>query len=388
MNDIKSLVTLLVLYGALWAANTILAIRNNLKTGYTWDWKVFFNGVVKAGLGAFALTIGAIAISYIPLVFTQAGIAVDEATSKAISQLGILASVGSGVIIYARKFIASTNELFNPNGEIKVDIQPNKDNFNKGTIVLDILDLPTGAKADDATKRSLDEIVGGQGMSVDTTSADAFYSAVIGNGYDVDGYYGWQCWDGFALFTLSAYGKIAPTGNGAARGCWELKRDEIASYGMDLIYNKEDVRKGDWLIFGGTQWGHVGMSYSDNLGGYVKLLGQNQGGNPKNSAGGAAFNVINMSLNQFLGAFRPQKWHTEPAPTPTPTPEPTPQPTPSGEFQVGDIVVPTRLVDYNGTSLKQWDDNYIISEINGDRAVLMARGAIWAAMNTADIRKA
>lgn len=66
-------------------------------------------------------------------------------------------------------------------------------------------------------------------------------------------------------------------------------------------------------------------------------------------------------------------------------PAPTPAP---ATFKVGDVVVPTRLVDYNGTPLVQYDPTYTISEINGDRAVLMARDAVWAAMNTNDIRKA
>lgn len=57
-------------------------------------------------------------------------------------------------------------------------------------------------------------------------------------------------------------------------------------------------------------------------------------------------------------------------------------------FKVGDVVVPTRLVDYNGTPLVQYDPTYTISQINGDRAVLTARGAVWAAMRTSDIRKA
>ena len=60
----------------------------------------------------------------------------------------------------------------------------------------------------------------------------------------------------------------------------------------------------------------------------------------------------------------------------------------TGAFKVGDVVIPTRLVDYNGTPLVQYDPTYTISEINGDRAVLMARGAVWAAMNTKDIRRA
>lgn len=82
-----------------------------------------------------------------------------------------------------------------------------------------------------------------------------------------------------------------------------------------------------------------------------------------------------------------------PAPAPAPTPEPQPAPAPVDEgFKVGDIVVPTRLVDYNGTPLKQYDDTYTITQINGDRAVLSAprngQMVVWAAMNTKDIRKA
>lgn len=71
-----------------------------------------------------------------------------------------------------------------------------------------------------------------------------------------------------------------------------------------------------------------------------------------------------------------------------PSPAPAPAPTPSSGFHVGDTVVPTALVDYNGTPLIQWDPSYVITQIDGDRAVLSARGAIWAAMNTANIRKA
>ncbi len=68
--------------------------------------------------------------------------------------------------------------------------------------------------------------------------------------------------------------------------------------------------------------------------------------------------------------------------------EKTTAPKKSDAFKVGDVVVPTRLVDYYGTPLYQWDPAYTITELNGNRAVLSARGQVWAAMNTADIRKA
>ena len=69
------------------------------------------------------------------------------------------------------------------------------------------------------------------------------------------------------------------------------------------------------------------------------------------------------------------------------------EPTPTKEtFKVGDVVVPTKLVDYNGTRLVQYDANYVITELKGNRAVLAAvrngKKYIWAAMNTDNIKKA
>lgn len=72
-------------------------------------------------------------------------------------------------------------------------------------------------------------------------------------------------------------------------------------------------------------------------------------------------------------------------PTPTPTPAPS---TPKG-FEVGDRVKPTRLVDYDGTSLRAYDSFYTISELKGNRAVLTAprngQPVVWAAMRTEDL---
>ncbi len=90
---------------------------------------------------------------------------------------------------------------------------------------------------------------------------------------------------------------------------------------------------------------------------------------------------------KFLGCIKNPAYNPQPEPTPTPQPEPTPEPV-EPTFAVGDIVVPINLVDYNGTKLVQWDENYKIIELVGDRAVLQARGAVWAAMNTKDIKKA
>lgn len=68
------------------------------------------------------------------------------------------------------------------------------------------------------------------------------------------------------------------------------------------------------------------------------------------------------------------------------------EPTPVKEsFKVGDVVVPIKLVDYDGTDLVQYDATYVITELSGNRAVLCAnRGGklyVWAAMHTDNIKK-
>lgn len=58
-------------------------------------------------------------------------------------------------------------------------------------------------------------------------------------------------------------------------------------------------------------------------------------------------------------------------------------------FKKGDVVVPTSLVDYDGTVLKQWDPTYTVSQYipGSDHVVLEARGTIWASMNIKDVKK-
>lgn len=91
---------------------------------------------------------------------------------------------------------------------------------------------------------------------------------------------------------------------------------------------------------------------------------------------------------EILNGVRIVKWVEDKKEEPKTEPKPEPQPVKAEGFKVGDVVVPTRLVDYTGTRLIQYDPRYIITQINGDRAVLSARGAIWSAMNVKDIRKA
>lgn len=142
---------------------------------------------------------------------------------------------------------------------------------------------------------------------VNVSSPQSFCNEVFGKGYDVDGYYGYQCWDAWALCVWNlCNGASAPTkpGGGGAIDCWNVSRNYYKNLGWQLITDKSQIQYGDWLVFSGGAYGHIGMAVSNNLGNYVKLLGQNQTG----SGNGSPFNIVNFSLNNFVGAFRWPAW--------------------------------------------------------------------------------
>lgn len=153
----------------------------------------------------------------------------------------------------------------------------------------------------------------------------------------------------------------------------------------------EGVRLAGYLKFKKGQYtnlGHVFWAYKKD--GKITI-------NDSESASGArgTYGSIDELLAWF-GAYEPEfigytygidGLHlVEKYEEPKPEPKPQPKPKPEG-IKVGDLVVPTRLVDYTGTPLTQWDDNYTVTELKGDRAVLMARGAVWAAMNVKYLKK-
>ena len=160
----------------------------------------------------------------------------------------------------------------------------------------------------------------------------AWKTAVNGNGYNADGYYGCQCWDLTAEFwhNLGFPAGYPLTGpNHYAEECWNVNRNNNISYGgtvyFDLVYNITDVKQGDVIVWNGTTafpTGHIGFADEDYDGsGYIAVLGQNQGtgGTPPPvfpSDGGSTTNVKRLSVSNFAGAFRYREWtHTPPSPT-------------------------------------------------------------------------
>ena len=427
------------IYGAVVLAYTLLGAWKNINIWKrTWSWKTWLNGVAQyAVLGVAVLTV---LISAYSIVIVAPDWGVQLQNAEQVSTRVIFGILAAGILGMLLKCVGKIAEITGTSKEVVEKLQQSAIDNPTGPVILDVSDLPestSSAQKEANVEKSLVEqavadYLGGRGAVVPTDNWQVFRNAVIGNGYDVDGYYNAQCWDGAALFWLNAVGRSFSTGGtGAARGGWEAARAVNAGSEFDLITDRNAIQAGDWLVFGGSQWGHVGMAVSGNLGGYVRLLGQNQTG----TGNGAPFNEINMNLGNFLGAFRLKRWHSSPAPAPAPQPTPAPArksneeialevrrgdwgngddrknrlaaagydyaaiqaivnasvPAPAAPaapegFDIGDQVVPTALVDYNGTPLTQYDDSYTISEIAGDRAVLTARGQVWAAMNVANLR--
>lgn len=155
-----------------------------------------------------------------------------------------------------------------------------------------------------------------------TDTFDNFKNYVLGKCWNVDGYAGAQCWDLMSLHAMN-YTKdkrvFSTCGTGAARGMWDC-RDVNAGDEYDQVFDKTAIKTGDIIVTGGGTWGHTCEAAGPYNNGYVACLGQNQGGSAC-PGGGSSANIVNLSLNTFLGAFRP-KTYKEPEPTPTPTPTP------------------------------------------------------------------
>lgn len=158
----------------------------------------------------------------------------------------------------------------------------------------------------------------GRGEYHDILSPESYRDAVLGKCIDLDGKLGSQCVDGFADFNFQYTGRwLSTCGTGTARGLWDC-RDYNAGDDYELITDPLKLQSGDWIIFDGGEFGHVGMALGNYNDGYIALLGENQGGTPC-PGGGSAFNIINISLKTFKGAFRPRIYITpEPEPTPIP----------------------------------------------------------------------
>lgn len=170
-------------------------------------------------------------------------------------------------------------------------------------------------------------------QTVAHSTYDEWRNIVNGNGYDVDGSYGSQCWDlaslfwwniGFPMYYPELYNHNAYT-------MWE-RREHNATYNgvtyFDFVYNINDVKRGDIMVFKQTSSntaGHVGFADEDfstwtpsdpNQPYEFPILSQNNGGIP-DPRGGSCTNIHGYDYRLFIGAFRYKDWQQPVPPTPT-----------------------------------------------------------------------
>lgn len=161
--------------------------------------------------------------------------------------------------------------------------------------------------------------------SYDHFRADALDRAAQGLGYDVDGWYGYQCWDlaaelwmHISEFSSGLWPHTGP--NLAAEEIWTVSRVENAGSSFDLITSLSQVKRGDVIVIGNSaisSVGHVAFAdedYSSLSMNWMQLLGQNQV-NPSPDYGHIP-TVTLLNVSNFLGAFRYHAWE-QPSPTPT-----------------------------------------------------------------------
>lgn len=194
--------------------------------------------------------------------------------------------------------------------------------------IKEIENIPTyeevdGGRFEDADTGKTDgeyQDLGATIETFDTTTPEAFMNATLNRCIYANNIYGAQCVSLARSFWFSyANRDVSTCGTGMAKGMMNCAEQNA---GEDFLIfwsdSKSQIQAGDWLIFDGGIYGHVGMSLGPVVNGYVTLLGENQGGIPC-EGGGSATNIINININKLIGFYRPKKYIK-----PTPKPEEAP----------------------------------------------------------------
>lgn len=134
-----------------------------------------------------------------------------------------------------------------------------------------------------------------------------FQNEVLGSGFDIDGYFGWQCWDGYAKYCLWLG---VPFSNcmvsGYVKDLWEQRYNNGI---LDYFDEVENLEGGEVAIFTENEWtpvSHVAVFVADIDGTQGWFLGQNQGGEAGPNGGGV-FNLVAFPYSTlYPTAFRPK----------------------------------------------------------------------------------
>lgn len=234
----------------------------------------------------------------------------------------VAASVFGGMALNAQLKIGVT-----PDKEIEV--QTKVELLDTNSIVLAGEQIPAEIEEENGTTKldynivTIDEVDGGeinddesfsQGSYFPTETPWAFRDATLNKCVIEGNYYGAQCVSLARAFWTNYAGRDFSTcGTGAAKGAWNCAAANAGDE-FELITDPTQIQAGDWIIANGGLYGHVGMALGGYNNGYVALLGENQGGADCGAGvGGSATNIINYSLRNFIGAFRPKSYIVTPA---------------------------------------------------------------------------
>lgn len=143
----------------------------------------------------------------------------------------------------------------------------------------------------------------------DVSSPTAFKNATIGKCIVANNIYGAQCVSLARVFWWSyANRDVSTCGTGMAKGMMDCPA-ENAGDEFDVYWKNDadQIQPGDWLVFTGGRYGHIGMALGNLNNGYIALLGENQGGKAC-YPGGSATNVINLNISNLIGFYRPKMY--------------------------------------------------------------------------------
>lgn len=401
MEDIENkLITVgvgLALLAGTWFIWFLSGVVNNFFNADKWSWKRMLEDIAKTC--AMGLTMLAWVALAEGLDWYTAQVGMDiSALLDGASTTGLIGIICGGSGYYIMKAFRNFGSFIGTEHVAKQVGETNYKAVADGTIQMVnniVTELYTPKEAIEAHNDF--EEAGGLGAMyvVDISSYDVFRTQVLERGYDIDESYGYQCWDGCALL-WQQLGRSLLTGRDNARGCWTRCRSENAGTDFELITDVTKIKRGMVLVFGTGEYGHIGFADEDYHGSnYIRLLGQNQGGTPVGAAGGAGFNVINMSLATFLGAFAYKPWLSgqntaKPAQsTPTIT---TKDPVKSETIKKGDRVRILEYVDANGIPLRtdfQTTPFLVYQSRKSDRTAVLKSddGDIYARMRWNNIKK-
>lgn len=369
MDELLERLTTLGVVLGFWAICYVVRLfagfKNVRKQMKDWNWAQFRDGLFDRFCWLIATGGAVVACEMLKWLMPSIGITFSPEVTLLLDTASVIAIPfvnGVADLVLGIKSIQSSSGWENNVKALEADtsgLNVDYDKLSKDTYETVGAFIKTVSQSKQSVEAQADfEAEGGRGAyyAVDINSYDVFRDTVNGKGYDLDGLYGGQCVDGAALL-WQQLGMTLMTGNGCAYGCWTLKRDYNAGSQFELITDKNKVKRGDVLVLRMGEYGHIGFADEDyNGSGSIKFLGQNQGGIAY-PGGGSNFNIVNISMATFLGAFRYKGWAKKEV-----AKQETVNVTPI-KYEEGERVKVTKRVDIYGTALANLQKDYKIMQV-------------------------